>query len=295
MDIQIRKLCHGKGFLREERCKMDKVFEHKNGTQTAYSIVGHGDALLFIHGFTGGRTDWSQIADILSADYTYISYDLLGHGKTVMPDNIDLHEWAVREQLRELMLGLGYDEYSIVAHSLGGSLPMAYVLKYGCELISKVVIADMTPYMAETDDWKLGAKGGFGSKEATEMMKTDYLGYMRAFFESAVPNVQGLSEEEYTANFHAWLAPIKAKPAIAVLESCQEDLRASLEKFIVPVSYFYADPGSILPVELADYYKEHVANAPFKAVKFDCETHMFPFVYAELFTERLAEFLSNKY
>lgn len=274
---------------------MDKVFEHKNGTQTAYSVVGRGAALIFIHGFTGSRKDWIQIADKLSADYSCISYDLLGHGETVMPDSVDLSRWTVIDQLRELMQGLDYGEYGIVAHSLGGSLPMAYVMKYGCDMLTKVVIADMTPYMAETDDWKLGAKGGFGSKEATEMMKTDYMGYMRAFFESAVPNVQGLSEEEYTANFHAWLVPIKPKPAIAVLESCQEDLRPSLKKFTVPVAYFYADPGSILPVELADYYKANIVNAPFKAVRFECETHMFPFVYAELFTERLAGFLSSKY
>lgn len=188
---------------------MTQKFQHKNGVQTAYTVTGEGTPILFIHGFSGGKVDWTEIARQMSGEYTCITYDLLGHGET------------------------------------------------------------------------------------TAQMRTDYLGYMRGFYESAVPNVQGLSEAEYTANFEAWLAPIKPKPAIAVLESCQEDLRPSMERFTVPTAYFYADPGSILPVELADYYREHIINAPFTLVPFACETHMFPFVFADEFVEKLRGFLKS--
>ena len=47
-------------------------------------------------------------------------------------------------------------------------------------------------------------------------------------------------------------------------------------------------------MELAGYYKEHITDAPFTPMPFACESHMFPFIFAEEFVEKLKSFLKNQ-
>ncbi|MBR4539766.1 MAG: alpha/beta hydrolase [Clostridia bacterium] len=52
-----------------------------------------------------------------------------------------------------------------------------------------------------------------------------------------------------------------------------QDNRPTVEQITVPVTYFYADPGSLFSPKLADWYKEHVRTR-YRAVRFPNATHM---------------------
>ena len=69
-----------------------------------------------------------------------------------------------------------------------------------------------------------------------------------------------------------------------------QDNRPILEEITVPVTYFYADPGSLFSPALADWYKDHVLT-PFKAVRFPQSTHMLVSDYPEKFAEEVGEVL----
>ena len=58
----------------------------------------------------------------------------------------------------------------------------------------------------------------------------------------------------------------------------------------MPVTYFYADPGSLFSPALADWYKEHIVT-PYRAVCFPESTHMLVTDYPEKFTEEVTKVL----
>ena len=53
----------------------------------------------------------------------------------------------------------------------------------------------------------------------------------------------------------------------------KQDNRDVIGMITVPLTYFYADPGSIFSPKLAEWYGEH-AKVPYKAVQFPNSTHM---------------------
>ncbi len=66
----------------------------------------------------------------------------------------------------------------------------------------------------------------------------------------------------------------------------EKDYRQSVEEIAVPVSYFYAVPGSLFSPELADWYKTHI-HTPFDSVAFEKSTHMLISDHPEQFTREI--------
>jgi pimeloyl-ACP methyl ester carboxylesterase len=69
-----------------------------------------------------------------------------------------------------------------------------------------------------------------------------------------------------------------------------QDNRPAVGQITVPVTYFYADPGSLFSPELAGWYKEHVST-PYRAVCFRNSTHMLVIDYPEKFAEEVSAVL----
>ena len=70
-----------------------------------------------------------------------------------------------------------------------------------------------------------------------------------------------------------------------------QDNRESVGLISVPLTYFYADPGSLFSPKLADWYKEHV-NVPYKAARFKDSDHMLVSNFPEKFAEEVETLLS---
>ena len=96
------------------------------------------------------------------------------------------------------------------------------------------------------------------------------------------------------------------RPLKKTLEKCDEktlrslsvsmkekDYRESVERITVPVSYFYAVPGSLYSPKLSDWYREHV-HTPFEAVAFENCTHMMLTDRPEQFTKEVIKVLEKK-
>ena len=71
-----------------------------------------------------------------------------------------------------------------------------------------------------------------------------------------------------------------------------QDNRTVVEQITVPVTYFFADPGSLFSPKLADWYQEHV-RTPYKAVRFPESTHMLVSDYPEKFAEEVEAVLQQ--
>ena len=71
-----------------------------------------------------------------------------------------------------------------------------------------------------------------------------------------------------------------------------QDNRDVAAMITVPLTYFYADPGSLFSPKLALWYKEHV-KTQFHAVCFPGSDHMLVTNDPDRFTENVAGLLDN--
>lgn len=94
-----------------------------SGGSIAYTLAGHGPALLLIHGLGGTRHTWRHLIDDLARTYSVIAPDLPGHGESDPPAG-DYSLGAHACALRDLMLALGYRRFSLAGHSLGGGVAL---------------------------------------------------------------------------------------------------------------------------------------------------------------------------
>lgn len=97
----------------------------------AYSEVGEGVPLLFLHGFMGTHANWMPLAQALSDRFRCISPDLLGFGQSSKPDityDIATEVAFVNEFVETL--GIASEPFAIAGHSFGGWVASAYGLAH---------------------------------------------------------------------------------------------------------------------------------------------------------------------
>ena len=114
--------------LRKHNLKVASTFFTKDGT--AFKSYGNQPSpLIFIHG-VGMRGDvWSPQVEYFCSDYQVITYDFLGHGESSLPPEEPVLDDYV-EQLNNLLKYLNLSLISLVGHSMGALISVAFALKY---------------------------------------------------------------------------------------------------------------------------------------------------------------------
>ncbi len=114
--------------LRKHNLKVASTFYTKDGT----AFKSYGDQpspLVFIHG-VGMRGDvWSPQVEYFCSNYQVITYDFLGHGESPLPSEEPVLDDYV-EQLNNLLKHLDLSLISLVGHSMGALISVAFALKY---------------------------------------------------------------------------------------------------------------------------------------------------------------------
>ena len=105
------------------------IFNFKN---IIYSKVGTGPHLCFLHGFCEDSTIWQSLADTLSQDYTVISIDLPGFGRSSDLSFGTLDEVAT--QINKLLKAEDIESCILLGHSMGGYIAAAYAALFPSEL-----------------------------------------------------------------------------------------------------------------------------------------------------------------
>ena len=114
--------------LGKHNLKVASTFYTKDGT----AFKSYGDqtsSLIFIHG-VGMRGDvWSPQVEYFSNDYQVITYDFLGHGESPLPPEEPILDHYV-EQLNKLLNQLDLSLISLVGHSMGALISVAFAIRY---------------------------------------------------------------------------------------------------------------------------------------------------------------------
>ncbi len=97
-------------------------------------------AIVMLHGFTGSTTTWQQTIEELTADYHVVAIDLVGHGKTAMPNTIERYSMEQHiADLREVLQQLEIFNPIVLGYSMGGRLALGYTVMYPKEVASLVL------------------------------------------------------------------------------------------------------------------------------------------------------------
>jgi magnesium chelatase accessory protein len=91
-------------------------------------VLGHGPALLLLHGTGAATHSWAGLAPLLARRFTVIAPDLPGHGFTQMPSWSRMSLPGIAKALAELLATLRIAPQLVVGHSAGAAILVRSVL-----------------------------------------------------------------------------------------------------------------------------------------------------------------------
>src|SRR5262249_47009052 len=102
----------------------DEKFDAR-GVKLHYLVVGKGEPVLLIHGFTSSvALNWQLpgIINLLSKNYQVIALDMPGHGLSDKPTDRDAYGLQLVEDVIRLLDHLKVKKAHIVGYSMGGMI-----------------------------------------------------------------------------------------------------------------------------------------------------------------------------
>src|SRR6476660_6600020 len=113
------------------------VFE---GSMIRWGRVGSGPPLVLLHGTPFSSYEWHRIAPILAAQRTVYFHDMLGYGRSDMPEGADVSLNVQNRIFAALLRHWNIDRPDVVAHDFGGATALRAHLLDGCEYRSLTLI-----------------------------------------------------------------------------------------------------------------------------------------------------------
>ncbi|MEH6942672.1 2-succinyl-6-hydroxy-2,4-cyclohexadiene-1-carboxylate synthase [Bacillus sp. JJ722] len=115
-------------------------------------IVGEGEPLLLLHGFTGNHSTWRETIRALSHQYMCIMPDIIGHGKTDHPHTKE--RYAIEEVARDLLSilqALNISKTHVLGYSMGGRLALTFAILHH-EYVQTLVLESASPGLATEEE-----------------------------------------------------------------------------------------------------------------------------------------------
>lgn len=112
-----------------------------NGVETYYERQGSGPEIVFVHGFIMDTRMWAPQIEVLANDFTVVTYDLRGHGRTGGSAASLYSAALLAADLEALVTALDLDQPVICGLSMGGMVAQEYASTYP-ENLSGLVLSD---------------------------------------------------------------------------------------------------------------------------------------------------------
>ncbi len=257
----------------------------KGGTHYSYlSQSGlENNLLIFIHG-VGMKLDvWDQQTMYFSKSYKAISYDLLGHGHSSMIEkNIDLDDYV--EQLYELILHLNINNFSLVGHSMGSLIGVAFALKYP-KMVNSIVALNMVFNRKQEDQ-------NIVLNRAEQVLRSNKIVNIETTLNRWFRGKTGNTEIKKIEKIRKWLtklSPLAYGRAYKIFALSDKMLINSLSKLDMPVMYLTGDddPNSTtqMSIDMASITPKGI-SASIKD-----EAHMMAYISADKVNPLINNFL----
>lgn len=253
------------------------------GAKVRYADVGKGRVVVLLHGFLENLEVWfgNSFAQDLAKRYRVIAIDLPGHGKSECVGYVHRME-KMASVVKALMDELGLRRYTMVGHSLGGYVALAFAEKYPENLSGFCLFHSTTTPDSEAKKIE--------RERAIRLVKKAPTKYTSALIQNlfAVANVKYFKAEI------AWLKRMAAKTKpqgiIASLEGMKvrKNRESVLRNSPVPVLFIAGARDNVIPLEVSEKQKNLAPDQRYIAV--DKCGHMGFIEQKEITLKKLAAF-----
>ena len=117
---------------------------------TEVEVIGNGEPILIIHGFTGCGSAMTPLAELLHG--RRIIPDLIGHGRSESPASLGPYYLeSISSQLSSLLSQLDASPASIVGYSMGGRIALTFALSHP-EMVKSLALIGTSPGISDQRD-----------------------------------------------------------------------------------------------------------------------------------------------
>jgi pimeloyl-ACP methyl ester carboxylesterase len=218
---------------------MDKKLLH-------YSLQGSGHkTVVLLHGFCESKSIWEHLIPTLSNNFKVISIDLPGFGGSDVCQSTPSIEYFAKE-VQQLLVHLKISYCTLVGHSLGGYVALAFAEMYPQYLQGLVLFHSSA--IADSEDKKVNRN------KTIEFVKTHGAA---AFVATLIPS---LFKESNRKHFATTIAQLVAEAATiapqAIIDASiamrdRTDRTQVLKEIKVPVLYIVGKADEAIPLKIS--------------------------------------------
>ena len=134
---------------------MSSFYLQSGGLEFAWWSDGAGQAVVFLHGFTGSKESWLRLGRGLAVERRVLAVDLPGHGKSSAP--ADARQYGMPQvcaHLAGMLDQMEIERIDLVGYSMGGRLALYFALESPLRVRS-LVLESASPGLQSEDERKL--------------------------------------------------------------------------------------------------------------------------------------------
>ncbi|HWI47394.1 MAG TPA: 2-succinyl-6-hydroxy-2,4-cyclohexadiene-1-carboxylate synthase [Rummeliibacillus sp.] len=133
---------------------MVSVMTSVRGLNVHYQIINPQaeKTLVFLHGFTGSTKTWDSVVQSFQGTYRIITVDLIGHGLTDAPYNVQRYSMEEQvELLHDFFEARQIPSFTLIGYSMGGRVAIAFTMKYA-EMVEQLILESSSPGLPTSEE-----------------------------------------------------------------------------------------------------------------------------------------------
>jgi pimeloyl-ACP methyl ester carboxylesterase len=226
-----------------------------DGRRIAYLEAGrgHGEAMVFVHGWSGNVQNFWDEFDHFSATHHVLVIDAPGMGKSERGEHVDMGNEAYVRTIVAVMDEVGMSRAHVVANSVGGNIAARLAIAHP-DRVESLVLSNPTGS---------GRDGKITWVKNTVTARALFVGGLTTWLNYPNPDLKSVERQRFLDSFHGTVEERPYLRALAdALASGYEKIPAhELERLTMPVMLIYTSDDPVVPPRAIEYFVEHLPHA----------------------------------
>lgn len=187
----------------------DRFFT-SNGVSIRYRVIGEGDPMLLLHGYTDRLEMWAGTADSLARDFRVIVPDLRGSGLSTKFGDPEQYGRKMMDDLVGLLDHLWIREVHVVGYSMGATIAANMALDDPARVLTATFVAG--PFYADSASAVSVFEPYAVAQERGEGLEPFFQWVLPTWSDSAIADI--VPQLEATNDSASLVASLRALPAL---------------------------------------------------------------------------------